>query len=117
MTKKELVRIIREVVKREVKTQVNEAMKGSKVLSARTKKNMSIQEALDQTKLFDDYPTAKTFSAKDARAGFAALQSGYNQQPTQTDLNGRPVDVNNLGGGLDQVLKRDYSELVKRFKK
>ena len=114
MTKKELVRIIREFVKREVKTQINEAMKSSKVLSTPSKKKMSIKEALLETSDME-YPTMKTFDASDARAGFAALQNGFHQ-PQQTDLSGRSVNVENLEGGLDKALTRDYSELVKRFK-
>ena len=114
MTKKELVRIIREVVKREVKSQVNEAINSRKILSKPSKNKMSIKEALLETNDME-YPTMKTFNASDARAGFAALQNGLENQP-QKDIHGRPVSVENLQGGLDKALKRDYSELVKRFK-
>jgi len=114
MTKKELVRLIREVVKREVKNQVNVLLTEQK----KEKEITSIREALDQTKALEDYPTMKTFNATDARAGFASMQSGFNQQQNvQTDLKGNPVDVNNLGGGLDKALTRDYSALVKKMKR
>ena len=114
MTKKELVRLIREVVKREVKNQVNVLLTEQK----KEKEITSIREALDQTKALEDYPTMKSFNAADARAGFAAMQSGFNpQQNVQTDLRGNPVDVNSLGGGLDKALTRDYSALVKKMKR
>ena len=112
MTKKDLVRLIREVVKREVKTQVNNVLTEMENTSS---KKMSINEAIEQTAA-TEVPTLKTFTAADARAGFAAMQTGFNQPPQQTDLHGKPVDVSQLQGGLDKVLTRDYSELVKKFK-
>ena len=111
MTKKDLVKIIREVVKREVKNQIDNIL--TEMETKKTSK-MSINEAIDNT---EAYPTMKTFNAADARAGFAAMQTGFNQTPQQTDLKGNPVDVKSLGGGLDKVLTRDYSELVKKMSK
>ena len=112
MTKKDLVRLIREVVKREVKTQVNNVL--TEMESKKTDK-MSINEALNQTA--EDFPTMKEFTSADARAGFAAMQTEFGNTPPQpqTDLHGKPVNVESLGGGLDKALTRDYSELVKRF--
>ena len=40
-----------------------------------------------------------------------------NAMPTQTDLHNRPVDVSKLDPSIGKALNRDYSELVKRFKK
>ncbi len=111
MTKKELVRLIREVVKREVKNQVNVLLTEQKQENERT----SIREALDQTKALEDYPTMRTFNATDARAGFAAMQGGPQQQ--QQDINGRPVDVNALPDTIQNALTRDYSSLVKKMKR
>ena len=116
MTKKELVKIIREVVRREIKTQLNEAIKNSKVLTAPSNKKLSIKDALLETK-DTDFPTMKTFNAVDARAGFAAMQNSMTPQQQQLDLRGNPVNVENLGGGIDKALTRDYSSLVKRFNK
>ena len=112
MTKKELVRLIREVVKREVKNQVNVLLTEQK----QQKEITSIKEALDQTKALEDYPTMRTFNAADARAGFAAMQNGF-QQTQQQDINGRPVDVNALPDTIQNALTRDYSELVKKMKR
>jgi hypothetical protein len=112
MTKKELVRLIREVVKREVKTQVNNVLTEMETASPQ---KLTINEAIKQTEAF---PTMgnKTFTAADARAGFAALQGGVDTTQ-QTDLNGKPVDVSQLGGGLDKALTRDYSNLVQKMNK
>ena len=112
MTKKELVRLIREVVKREVKNQVNVLLTEKK----HEKERLTIKEALDQTKALEDYPTMKTFNAADARAGFAAMQGGIQQQQQQ-DINGRPVDVNALPDELQNALTRDYSALIKKMKR
>tara|TARA_B100000902_G_scaffold24203_1_gene29117 strand:- start:996 stop:1349 length:354 start_codon:yes stop_codon:yes gene_type:complete len=117
MTKKELVRIIREVVKREVKSQLTEVTKSKgKVIKENNNQRISLEEALQQTAESDDYRTVKEFNASDARAGFASMQAGYTEKP-QTDLHGKPVDLTQLGGGLDKALTRDYSQLVKRFNK
>ena len=110
MTKKELVRLIREVVKREVKNQVNVLLTEQK----QKKEITSIKEALDQTKALEDYPTMRTFNAADARAGFAAMQNGFQQQQ---DINGKPVDVKALPDTIQNALTRDYSDLVKKMKR
>ena len=110
MTKKELVRLIREVVKREVKNQVNVLLTEQK----KEKEITSIREALDQTKALEDYPTMRTFNAADARAGFAAMQNGFQQQQ---DINGKPVDVKALPDTIQNALTRDYSDLVKKMKR
>ena len=116
MTKKELIKIIREVVKREVKSQINEVIDNSgKVLKENNNKRISLNEALQQTEADGNYKTLKTFNAADARTGFSSLQNGYVEKP-QTDVNGKPVDLKTIGGGLDKALTRDYSDLVKRFK-
>lgn len=115
MTKKDLVKLIREVVKREIKTAVkselNEAMN---VLE--TKKSIpgkiSLAEAVDMTKEEEKaYPSMGTFTSN-MRAQFAAM----NGATPQTDINNRPVDTSRLPEDLSTALTRDYSELVKRFK-
>ncbi len=113
MTKKDLVRLIREVVKREVKTQVNNVL--TEMESKKTDK-MSINEALNQTA--EDFPTMKEFTSADARAGFAAMQTEMgNPVQQQTDLSGKPVDVQKLDPSLNKALTRDYSKLVKKMVK
>ncbi len=113
MTKKDLVRLIREVVKREVKNQVKSLITEQK----RQEEKITIREALDQTKALEEYPTMKTFNSANARAGFAAMQNGFQQQQVQQDLNGRPVDVEKLDPALNKALTRDYSALVKKMKR
>ena len=112
MTKKDLVRLIREVVKREVKSQVKTLLNEQK----RESEKLTISEALDQTKALEAYPSMKTFNSADARAGFAAMQQGLQPQQQQ-DLNGRPVDMNQLDPTLSKALTSDYSELVKKMKR
>ena len=68
MTKKDLVRLIREVVKREVKTQVNNVLTEMETTKADKTDKMSINEALDQTA--KAFPTMKDFPFE-----FALLQS------------------------------------------
>ena len=111
MTKKDLIKIIREVVKREVKGQINSVLTE---MESKPSTKMSIKEAMDNTAA---YPTMKEFTSKDARAGFAALQSGHPTAGPQTDLNGKVVDVSSLGQGLEAALTRDYSKLVKKMDK
>ena len=119
MTKKELVKIIREVVKREIRNVLNEENVVSKPVLNKNKqkltKNPLLNEALNATAEFE---TLANFDSKDAIGGFrqkfASMQEP--EAPVQhTDLNGRPVDVE--AAGLDKVLNRDYSDLVKRFNK
>lgn len=111
MTKKDLVKIIREVVRREVKNQIDNVLTE---METKNGSKMSINEAIEQTEAF---PTMKTFTSADARSQFAALQDNHPSNNIQTDLKGKPVDVQSLGGGLDKALTRDYSQLVKRFNK
>jgi len=127
MTKKDLVKIIREVVKREVKSvvknEINEVltlMEQSNKVSVTPKEkqkkytsNSSLNSILNETANngeFDDWPEV---SANTLRARFSGMQDGA--APT-TDINNRPVDTSKLDPTLNKALTRDYSELVKRFK-
>ena len=112
MTKKDLVKIIREVVKREVKSQVNIVL--TEMENNSTGK-LSINEAIKQTST--DYPTLKEFTSADARAGFAAMQTGHGAAGPQTDLSGKVVDVATLDPSLQKALTKDYSQLVKKMVK
>ncbi len=128
MTKKDLVKIIREVVKREVKTAVTneinevltsmESSKKRKPISEKTyTKNKSINNILNEMQAdssngeFEDWPT---MDAGSIRSRFAGMQGGA---ALMTDVNNRPVDASKLDPSLNKALNRDYSELVKRFKK
>jgi hypothetical protein len=127
MTKKDLVKIIREVVKREVKSvvknEINEVLtlmeQGSNVSNKPKKEqkkytsNTSLNSILNETANggeFDEWPEV---SANSLRARFAGMQGGA---APMTDINNRPVDTSKLDPALNKALTRDYSELVKRFK-
>ena len=134
MTKKELVRLIREVVKREIKSvvknELNEALtilenkeSDDSLLSNKIKvntvkqpkknytNNSMLNEVLNETST-EGWPE---ISQQDVRSRFAALQG--DTVPT-TDINNMPVDKSKLEkDGLGKALTRDYSELVKRFNK
>ena len=131
MTKKDLVRLIREVVKREVKSavksEINETltqMEKGKPSSNRKKplsekqytKNSTLNSILNETANadngeFDDWPE---IGAESLRAKFAGMQGGA---APMTDINNRPVDTSKLDPALNKALTRDYSDLVKRFSK
>ena len=114
MTKKDLVKLIREVVKREIKTAVqselNEAMNMLEQKKSIPNK-ISLSEAVNMTKEEEAYPSMGNFTSN-MRAQFASM----NGATPQTDINNRPVDTSKLTPDLTKALTRDYSELVKRFK-
>tara|TARA_B110000908_G_scaffold170937_1_gene232022 strand:+ start:10207 stop:10551 length:345 start_codon:yes stop_codon:yes gene_type:complete len=114
MTKKDLVKLIREVVKREIKTAVqselNEAMNVLEQKKSIPNK-ISLSEAVNMTKEEEAYPSMGNFTSN-MRAQFASM----NGATPQTDINNRPVDTSKLNPDLTKALTRDYSELVKRFK-
>ena len=113
MTKKDLVRLIREVVKKEIKTAVqselNEAMNTLENKKSIPNK-ISLAEAVNMTREEEAYPSMGNFTSN-MRAQFASM----NGATPQTDLNNRPVDTSKLPEELSSALTRDYSELVKRF--
>lgn len=101
-------KIVREEVQKEVKKVINEHKEN--------KERLSLTEALTQTEQ-ESYPTMNTFNAADARAGFAAMQNN-NMQPTAFEgHNGRVIPESNIDPSVTKAMTRDYSELVKRFKK
>jgi hypothetical protein len=119
MTKKDLVRLIRAVVKSEVKkivqSEINEAMT---ILEQKKSQSMTLSEAVTDTRngsLSNDEPWPSMGDFKsNMRAQFAAM-NGQTMTP-QTDIGGRPVDQSKLDPTISKALNRDYSELVKRFK-
>ena len=115
MTKKELVRIIREVVKREIKNVLTE----NKSIQPKPKKKYSstpsLNEVLNDTaQNYNDESAWPSVDANSLRAQFRNMQD--NPMPIQTDINNRPVDTSKLDPSINKALTRDYSELVKRFK-
>jgi predicted RecB family endonuclease len=131
MTKKDLVRIIREVVRREiksvVKSEINEALNileqqdsNKKVAKKSSNKkytnNSMLNEVLNNTAGFNSQDSTNEWpeiSQAEIRNRFAGMQGGVTPQ---TDINNRPVNTSNLDPSLNKALNRNYSELVKRFK-
>jgi DNA topoisomerase VI subunit B len=133
MTKKDLVRIIREVVKREIKSvvqsEINEALnilenKQSQKQPSQIDKEMTpytknamLNEVLNETVGFGKGIAKDNewneIPQQAIRDRFASVQGGA---APMTDINNRPVNTNNLDPTLNKALNRDYSELVKRFK-
>ena len=120
MTKKDLVRVIREVVKREVKSavksEINEILNemessNRKTITPQTySNNATLNEVLNDTAQDEAWPE---ISQNQLRQRFAMMQGAA----PMTDINNRPVDTSKLDPTLNKALNRDYSELVKRFKK
>jgi len=119
MTKKDLVRIIREVVRKEVKSVIKEELNTAMTLlenKTRTPKSMSLNEAMSQTKqdnTQEEFAAYPEIDANSLRAKFSGMQG--NAPAPMTDLNNRPIDTSKLDPSLTKALTRDYSELVKRF--
>ena len=102
-------KLVREEVQREVRAVLSEQRNDSDKLS--------LTEALSQTEV-EAYPTAKSFNASDARAGFTSMQSGVQTAPNAFEGHGgRVVDASTIEPSVTKALTRDYSALVKKFKK
>ena len=112
-----LAQVIRKIVREEVQKEVRNILNEQKQKT--NTKSLTLTEALQETAL-EDYQTLKTFTAADARAGFASLQQGNMnmQQPVGFEgHNGRVIPTEKVDPSLSKAMTRDYSELVKRFKK
>ena len=63
----------------------------------------------------------QTFTSNDARAGFAALQQGAYSTNNNVNAfqghNGKIIPADKVDPTVSKALTRDYTELVKRFKK
>ncbi len=129
--KKKLSRIIREIVQQEVEKSLTEIFGNKKKQSAQQvqnsmiekfnehdnvsyAKNASLNEALNATANDNSFKTMKTFNSNDARSQFMQLQGGTPtvESMVPKDLAHKPVDA-----AVEKALTRDYTELVKRFKK
>jgi hypothetical protein len=111
MKKKELVEIIRLVVKSEVKKAVKSALTEVK---KPPEAPISLNEALSQTKDDGNWKNMGTFDSKDARASFAAMQGG-GANPGMNALLSNPAVQRDES--LEKAFTRDYSSLVKAMKK
>ena len=121
MKAKQLAQVIRKIVREEVQKEVRNVLTEQTVKqksNIEEKETLTLTEALQDTK--DDFPTMRTFNASDARAGFAAMQGGVGTQQAPNALeghNGRVVPTDKVDPSVTKAITRDYSELVKRFKK
>lgn len=115
-----LASVIRKIVREEVQREVRAILSENKLQRDSTQgdgSKLSLTEALSQTET-EAYPTAKSFNAADARAGFASMQSGVQPMPNAFEgHSGRVVDASRVDPSVTKALTRDYSELVQRFKK
>ena len=125
MKAKQLAQVIKKIVREEVQKEVRSVLKehlskSKPVNSNNNKKSLTLTEALQETAQ-EDYPTMQTFTSADARAGFSALQQGtYNTNNNVTAFqghNGRVIPADKVDPTVSKALTRDYTELVKRFKK
>ena len=116
MKAKQLAQVIRKIVREEVQKEVRNILTEQQITKKplNEREQLTLTEALAQTEA-EDYPTMKKFNSADAKAGFVSMQNGF--QKPQTDLNGRPVDMSAVDDSVTNAMTRDYSELVKRFKK
>ena len=114
-----LAQVIRKIVREEGQKEVRNVLNEQKAKDNSTVESLSLNEALSQTEQ-ESYPTMKSFNASDARAGFAAMQDSFAapQQPTALEgHNGQVIPTNRIDDSVTKAMTRDYSELVKRFKK
>ena len=134
MKTKQLAQLIRKLVKEEVQDQVRAILleqsitpkapaKQAKQVTRKKQKytaNSALNDILNETVSSNtaDYDTLQTFSATDARAGFASMQNPMSSNPIpDKDISGAPMNPNKVTPDLMKALTRDYSTLVKRFKK
>ena len=129
--KQKLSKIIREIVQQEVEKTLTEIFGDKKKRNAQQAqnqmiekfnehdevsytKNASLNEALNATANDDGFRTMKTFNSADARSQFMQMQGGTPSVETMVpqDLAHKPIDKS-----VEKALTRDYTELVKRFKK
>ena len=118
MTKKELVEVIRKVVKSEVNKAVKKAV--NEITQPRLDKveqKTTLQEVLAQTEKQDDWRSMGEFNSSDARSQFASMQSGFGNSiaGAQQNLLSQPAVQNDES--LQKAFTRDYSDLVKAMKK
>ena len=119
MKSKQLAQVIRKIVREEVQKEVRNVLAEQKAKDSSEVGTLSLNEALSQTES-EAYPTMQSFNATDARAGFAAMQGGAGVQQTPNAFeghNGRVVSTDKIDPSVTKAITRDYSDLVKRFKK
>ena len=121
MKAKQLAQVIRKIVREEVQKEVRNVLTEQKIAKQRSNpEKLTLSEALQQTET-EEYPTMQNFTSADARSQFAAMQQGAfnanNHAASFEGHNGRVVSAEKIDPSVSKALTRDYSELVKRFKK
>lgn len=116
MTKKELVEVIRKVVKSEVKKAVKTAITEMTQPKAIASGGItSLQEVLKQTEEQDSWQSMGEFNSNDARGKFQAMQGGNPIAAAQNELLSNPAVQ--ADESLQKAFTRDYSALVKKMKR
>ena len=132
MKKSDLIRIIREVVKREVKSAIKEELGTAKI---RTKikntgqysSNPALNEVLQETAT-EAWPTMgnKTLTSADAPAGKTGLAAVMGMESPDQMFGGKPTVSQMLPDNrkhvevepeIEKALTRDYSQLMKAMDK
>ena len=145
MTKKELIKIIREVVRREIKKEINEIFIKEQTISktqltdvipkvSEPKKkisytnNKSLNEVLNETvglskqqQEFEEYPTmnGKTFDSSRMQElmGYGKSDEGKREMAAVDTLKKAGKSVNDVPEHVTNALTRDYSKLMKAIDK
>mgnify|MGYP003120438084 CR=1 FL=1 len=116
MNTTKLAKVIRKIVREEVQKEVRSILTEQKGQPSKSKKSLTLTEALSQTES-EEYRTVQSFNAADARAGFASMQNGFGTPNVLEGHSGKIVSTEKVDPSVTKALTRDYSELVKRFKK
>ena len=132
MDSKKLARAIKKIVREEVQKEVRKLLltnnnqtqtnqRHERVQDKMFTENSSLNEALNATiNEQEEWKTVGNFNSTDARSQFASMQTGFDPQPqapVMEDLNGRAINPASVDKSVSDAMTRDYSELVKRFKK
>ena len=114
MKTSKLAAVIRKIVREEVQREVKNLLTEQQTTST---DKLTLTEALSQTET-EAYPTMREFDATSARAGFASMNAGGIDTPGAFQgHSGKVVSAEQLDPSVSKALTRDYSDLVKRFKK
>ncbi len=130
--KKKLSNIIKEIVQQEVEKQLieifgdkegpslqkaqNEMLDSFSATNTSYTKDASLNEALNATANDEGYKTMKKYDSADARSQFMQMQ-GDGGKPTVESMIPQDLANKTVDKATEKALTRDYTELVKRFKK
>ena len=126
MTKKQLVKIIQEVVRREIKKDISQVSEPKK--KVKYTNNKSLNDVLNETvglskksNEFDEYPTlgGGTFdkSRMSELMGYGQTEEGKRDMNAVETLQKAGKSVNDVPEHVTNALTRDYSKLMKALDK